>query len=320
MDGVSPDPRSGGRAREAPGGGRRDDEAGGKARVADQDGMAQVATQQHDLSTAWVRATITFPYGATTRPRLVERIAEAGSVAGRGGTVKFRGSVADLADETRHAELPWVSISARDHQPRHLAVSPLRCEFSRCRRSPGSTWHHGVLRSDPTVVPHVRFGIRSPAQASTGSTGRHLAPGRGLRHYSGTATLSLACRRSRWRRHRYPRPVASRLPGCHTLFPQAVEGPRASAWAVGHRQAEQLQGCTPSGHAVRRSQYGPVREQSRRSFPPAHTATRATNATVQIFRAGATCRARPRPAASPVRAAPERRPAGPRPRAVPVRG
>ena len=84
MDGVSPDPRSGGRAREAPGGGRRDDEAGGKARVADQDGMAQVATQQHDLSTAWVRATITFPYGATTRPRLVERIAEARSVAGRG--------------------------------------------------------------------------------------------------------------------------------------------------------------------------------------------------------------------------------------------
>ena len=34
----------------------------------------------------------------------------------------------------------------------------------------------------------------------------------------GTAALSLACRRSRWRRHRYPRPVASRLPGGDTLF------------------------------------------------------------------------------------------------------
>ena len=92
-----------------------------------------------------------------------------------------------------------------------LPVSPLRCEPSRCRRSPGRTRPHGVLRSDPAVVPHVRFGIRSPAQASTGPAGRHLAAGRGLHHHPGTAALSLACRRSRWRRHRYPRPVASRL-------------------------------------------------------------------------------------------------------------
>ena len=46
------------------------------------------------------------------------------------------------------------------------------------------------------------------------------------------------------------------------FFPQAVEGPRASAWAAGHRQAEQLQGCAPSGHAVRRPSHGPIREQS----------------------------------------------------------
>ena len=114
------------------------------------------------------------------------------------GTVKFSGSVADLADETRHAELPWISIPTRHYQPRRLAVSPLRCELSRCRRSPGPTRHYGVLRSDPAVVPHVRFSIRSPAQASTGPAGRHLAPGRGLRHHPGTAALSLACRRSRW--------------------------------------------------------------------------------------------------------------------------
>ena len=39
------------------------------------------------------------------------------------------------------------------------------------------------------------FSIRSQAQASTGPAGRHLAPGRGLRHHPGTAALSLACRR-----------------------------------------------------------------------------------------------------------------------------
>ena len=55
----------------------------------------------------------------------------------------------------------------RHYQPRRLAVSPLRCELSQCRRSPGPTRHYGVLRSDPAVVPHVRFSIRSPAQAST---------------------------------------------------------------------------------------------------------------------------------------------------------
>ncbi len=51
------------------------------------------------------------------------------------GTVKCSGSVADLADEPRHAERPWLSIAPRDHQPRRLAVSPRRCERSRCRRS-----------------------------------------------------------------------------------------------------------------------------------------------------------------------------------------
>ena len=32
-------------------------------------------------------------------------------VNGVWGTVKFSESVADLADKTRHAELPWISIS-----------------------------------------------------------------------------------------------------------------------------------------------------------------------------------------------------------------
>ena len=50
-------------------------------------------------------------------------------------TVKFSGSVADLADEERPAELPWISISPRDHQPRRLAVSP--CAAASCREDDG---------------------------------------------------------------------------------------------------------------------------------------------------------------------------------------
>ena len=103
-----------------------------------------------------------------------------------------------------------------------------------------------------------------------------------LRHHPGTAALSLARRRSRWRRHRYPRPVASRLPGGHTLFSQAVEGPSASARAIGHRQAAQLQGCAASGHAVRRPSHGPIREQPRRGFASTDATARATDAPVQI--------------------------------------
>ena len=34
---------------------------------------------------------------------------------GAGGTVKFSGRVADLADEERHAELPRIPLSPRDH-------------------------------------------------------------------------------------------------------------------------------------------------------------------------------------------------------------
>ncbi len=81
------------------------------------------------------------------------------------------------------------------------------------------------------------------------------------------------------------------------FFRKLLKGSGAYAWAVGHRQAEQLQGCAPSGHAVRRPSHGPIREQSCRSLPPAHTATRATHAPVQISRAGTTIlvRARTRP-------------------------
>ena len=152
-----------------------------------------------------------------------------------------------------------------------------------CRRYDGQEVDRGSPRArDPCTNAQVRCGIRSQAHASTGPAGRHLAPGRGLRHHPGTAALSLARRRSRWRRPRYPRPVASRLPGGHTLFSQALEGPRASARAIGHRQAEQRQGCAPSGHAVRRPSHGPIREQPRRGVAATDATARATDAPVQI--------------------------------------
>ena len=123
--------------------------------------------------------------------------------------------------------------------------------------------------------------------ATSGTWTRFSSPSR-------DSALSLACRRSRWRRPRYSRPVASRLPGCHTLFPQVVEEPREQARANGHRQAEQRQDCVPSGHAVRRPSHGPIREQPRRGFASTDATTRATDAPVQIRCARATVSLDPR--------------------------
>ena len=77
--------------------------------------------------------------------------------------------------------------------------------------------------------------------------------------------------------HRAPTPQ-----GGPTRPNTAVEGPRASARAIGHRQAAQLQGCAPSGHAVRRPSHGPIREQPRRGFASTDATARATDAPVQI--------------------------------------
>ena len=67
-------------------------------------------------------------------------------------------------------ELPRISISARNHQPRRLAVPPFLSELSRCRGSTGPARHHGFLRSRPTLVHQVRPGIRSRVEASTRSS------------------------------------------------------------------------------------------------------------------------------------------------------
>ena len=129
----------------------------------------------------------------------IDRVSTAGYALGYlGGTVKFSGSVADLADETRHAELPWISTSPRDHQPRRLAVSPLRCELSRCRRSPGPTRHHGVLRSDPAVVPHVLVQyplagsrVDRAGWATSGTWTRPSSPSRDSGAISGVPSIKM---------------------------------------------------------------------------------------------------------------------------------
>ena len=57
-------------------------------------------------------------------PRLTD-LERRGGVAN--GTVKFSGRVADLADEKRHAELPWIIGAGLDpHKPRHPGVLEFR--------------------------------------------------------------------------------------------------------------------------------------------------------------------------------------------------
>ena len=67
-----------------------------------------------------------------------------------------------------------------------------------------------------------------------------------------------------------------------TRFFRKLLKPREQARAIGHRQAEQLQGCAPSGHAVRRPSNGPIREQPRRGFASTDATARATDAPIQI--------------------------------------
>ena len=45
------------------------------------------------------------------------------------GTVKLRPQLAELADDEPVAQLPRISFSTRDHQPRGLALPPLLPKF-----------------------------------------------------------------------------------------------------------------------------------------------------------------------------------------------
>src|SRR5436309_4869056 len=70
--------------------------------------------------------------------------------------------------------------------------------FRDVERPPGRAWDYRILRDDPTVVSEVWYRIRPPTQATTGSLGRHLAPGRTVRDYPGSATVSVAGCRPGW--------------------------------------------------------------------------------------------------------------------------
>ena len=70
------------------------------------------------------------------------------------------------------------------------------------------------------------------------------------RHHPGTAAISLACGRSRRRRNRHSRAVASRPPGSQTLFSHAVEGARSRARPAGDGQAEKLRRWTAHGEVM----------------------------------------------------------------------
>ena len=65
------------------------------------------------------------------------------------------------------------------------------------------------------------------------------------------------------------------------FFRKLLKGQERQPVRLVHRQAAQLQGCAPSGHAVRRPSHGPIREQPRRGFASTDATVRATDAPVQ---------------------------------------
>ena len=90
----------------------------------------------------------------------------------------------------------------------------------------------------------------------------------------GQATTSVACRRSRRRRHRHPRAAASRPPGSQALFSQAVEGVKVAC--LGRLVTDKLRsysGCSPRGHAIS----NPLAPSSTRIIAPRSRTSRRGN-------------------------------------------
>ena len=96
-------------------------------------------------------------------------------------TVKFSGSVADVADEERPPELPWISISP---EIMSHAVWVYHRFGVRFRDAADLLAQHGLTVSDDAIrlwCLDFDSADAPPAHASTGPAGRHLAPRQGLR-------------------------------------------------------------------------------------------------------------------------------------------
>ena len=185
------------------------------------------------------------PYGATTRPRLVARIAEAGSVAGRG---------CSPSPQDRPDALPVLVLTVAGwvNRPPEDQLAYLREE----QRSLRASWPGGSV--GPGARPWLAASARPVAACAT-IAGR-LAPV-GLDASRGAQPGGV---------RRPPPPVRGRKPGVRWSGPLRPVARGGGAARCARRP------CGPGGAA--------------------------------------------RHAASPVRAAPDRRPAGRRPRAVPARG
>jgi putative transposase len=66
-----------------------------------------------------------------------------------------------------------------------VAVSPLSAECAGDRGTDARARCPGHLRVDPSVVPHIRSGLRQRAASAAAPTGRQVASGRGVHHDQG---------------------------------------------------------------------------------------------------------------------------------------
>ena len=110
-----------------------------------------------------------------------------------------------------------------------VSASAMRriCWRSAASRSPTKRFGSGVAPSGRRM--HERCG-------ATGANGRHVVPGRTVRHDPRAAAVSLAGRR----RDRHPRAIPARSTCCHALLPEVVERPGVCTSTSHHGQAAEL--------------------------------------------------------------------------------
>ena len=187
-----------------------------------------------------------------------------------------------------HQRLSRLSVPARDHQSRRLALPPLLPEFPGCGGPARPTRHHSDLRDDSALVSDVRTRLRAAAAARTGAPGRHLVSGRIIREHSGSPSVSLAGRGRGRRRPRHPRAVAAQSRGGRALLSQVVEGTGLRTSPPDHGHAPQLRSGAPHRHAVRGAQHAAIREQPRRGLASTDAAAGTPAAPVQVGQTRAT--------------------------------